>query len=147
MTERERNTEAAVQERPFERRRASLPQPDFTFYKQANAYPGPKYFFVGHSYNVELSESTGSDVKERANAIVALFNDSTKWVPVHNALGNSIFHHVLTRFEHDFLHRLPESALIGPAIDESGRVIAESFTVWREERRARRTEEVSLPGA
>lgn len=145
MAEIERNSEAAVQERPFERRRASLPQPDFTFYKQANAYPGPKYFFVGHSYNVELSESAGDDLRDRTNAIVKLFSDQAKWVPVQHALGNSRFHEVLTRFEHDFLHRLPESALIGPAIDEQGRVIAESFTVWREERRARRTEELNVP--
>ncbi len=122
-----------------ERRRASLPQPDFTFYKKAEAYPGPKYLFVGHSYNVELDNQTGEGVDNRAGAIKSLFSKAVKWVPVAQALGNQNFHGILSRFEHDLLSRLPETSLIGEAIDKEGKEIKHSFTIWREERRGRRS--------
>jgi len=121
-----------------ERRRASLPQPDFTFYKKAEAYPGPKYLFVGHSYNVELDNQEGEGVDNRAGAIKSLFENGVKWVPVSEALGNGNFAGILSRFEHDHLSRLPESTLVGEAIDKDGSHIKHSFTIWREERRARR---------
>ncbi|MCC6976858.1 MAG: hypothetical protein IT343_00950 [Candidatus Melainabacteria bacterium] len=131
--ENEQNQRPAV-----ERRRASLPQPDFTFYKKEQAYPGPKYLFVGHSYNVELDNQEGEGQDNRAGAIKSLFSKDVKWVPVTEALGNQNFNGVLSRFEHDHLTRLPESTLIGEAIDKDGKPIKHSFTIWREERRGRR---------
>lgn len=129
-------------ERPaVERRRASLPQPDFTFYKKAEAWPGPKYLFVGHSFNVELDNQTGEGVDNRAGAIGTLFTKEAKWVPVTEALANQNFMSILSRFEHDHLTRLPESTLVGEAIDtKDGKQIKHSFTIWREERRGRRSE-------
>jgi len=122
-----------------ERRRASLPQPDFTYYKKAEAYPGQKYLFVGHSYNVELDNQEGEGVDNRAGAIKGLFSKDVKWVPVSEALGNQNFSGILSRFEHDLLSRLPESSLVGEAINTTdGKEIKHSFTIWREERRGRR---------
>ncbi|MBS1957787.1 MAG: hypothetical protein JST89_26615 [Cyanobacteria bacterium SZAS-4] len=122
-----------------DRRRASLPQPDFTFYKKAEAYPGPKYLFVGHSYNVDLDNQTGEVVDHRSGAIKALFVKGEKWLPVTEALGNEGFTNILSRYEHDLLTRLPESSLVGEAIDKDGKEIKHSFTIWREERRGRRS--------
>ena len=136
MTEAEKSDPTAAQEkRAFERRRQPLPQPDFTPYKKANAYPGPSYFFVGHSYDVALSEQDSSLLNKRESAIGACFGEQERFIPVQKALDNQTLCQVLTRFEHDLLHRLPASALIGPAIDTRGNLIAQSFTVWREERR------------
>jgi hypothetical protein len=135
------NTGATVaQDEPAiaERRRSALPQPDFTPYEKANAYPGSTYFFVGHSYNVELPSAEAPIQNKRANAIKSLFSEQTQWVPVQQALSAGGFNETLTRFEHDLLSRLPESALIGPAIDERGKLIDQSFTVWRQERRKQR---------
>jgi hypothetical protein len=128
-----------------ERRRAPLTQPDFSSYQRANAYPGPSFFFVGHSYDVEISDADNARLSHRIDAIRSLFREQVQWVPVQSALNNQQFKSVLTRFEFDLLHRLPETALIGPAIDEKGNEIAHSFTIWREERRKPRTGE-SLPG-
>ena len=127
-------------QRAQERRRTVLPQPDFTPYKRANAYPGPGYFFVGHSYDVALSNADSTGVSKRTNAICSCFNEQAQWIPVQQALDNQAFCEILSRFEHDLLHRLPETALIGTAIDASVELIGESFTVWRQERRKPRTE-------
>jgi hypothetical protein len=129
---------AQEQLKAAERRRSALPQPDFTPYEKANAYPGQSYFFVGHSYNVELANAESAILDKRSNAIKALFSEDSQWVPVQHALSLPDFSHTLARFEQDLLTRLPESALIGPAIDDKGNVIAQSFTVWRQERRKQR---------
>lgn len=126
-------------ERPKERRRARLPQPDFTHYKQQNAWPGPNYFFVGHSFNLEEA-SQGTDFAQlRAQAIHNVLPTETKWTPVDAALNDQNFSKVLSRFEHDFLHRL-NGALIGPAIDKTGKQITDSFTIWRKEMRRQERE-------
>jgi hypothetical protein len=127
-----------------ERRRSRLPQPDFGPYKKANAYPGNGYFFVGHSYDVALPEddnASSADVAKRVTAIKEVLNQPGQCIPVGTALANSNFCQVLTRFEQDLLHRLPSTALIGPAIDEDGHVLAPCFSVWREERRKPRSEQ------
>lgn len=134
------STVASEENKGVERRRAPLPQPDFTPYKNANAYPGPTYFFVGHSYDVDLDQVDSKEREKRSKAIAALFNQEAQWLPVQHALTNQEFSTVLTRFEHDLLHRLPESALIGTAIDPQGKLISQSFTIWREERRRNRAD-------
>lgn len=126
-------------ERPVERRRARLPQPDFTHYKKQNAYPGPNYFFVGHSFNLEEAAQVDEFAEQRARAIHSVFVDETKWAPVDSVLSNEGFSKVLSRFENDFLHRL-DGALIGPAIDSTGKNIADSFTIWRKEMRRQERE-------
>jgi hypothetical protein len=127
-------SEGNTTERSLERRRSRLPQPDFSHYKSQNAWPGPNYFFVGHSFNLEESAQVSDFVEKRANAINEVLVDKTLWTPVDTALGNQNFSRVLSRFEHDFLHRL-DGALIGPAIDSTGHNIADSFTIWRKEMR------------
>ncbi len=126
-------------QRPVERRRARLPQPDFSHYKRQNAYPGPNYFFVGHSFNLEEAAQVNDFMEKRAKAIDAVFVDETKWAPVDSVLKNENFSRVLSRFENDFLHRL-DGALIGPAIDSTGKYIADSFTIWRKEMRRQERE-------
>ena len=129
-----KNSDAPV---GVERRRARLPQPDLTCYKKVDAYPGANYFFVGHSYDTALDSSSDAQVKTRVDGIGSLLSDATKLVPISSALANKQFQSVLTRFEHDLLRRLPESTIIGTAIDSQGKVIPKSFTIWREERRKR----------
>ncbi len=126
-------------EKPIERRRARLPQPDFSHYKKQNAWPGPNYFFVGHSFNLEEAAQVNDFMEKRANAINEVFVEETQWAPVDTALSNQNFSKVLSRFENDFLHRL-DGALIGPAIDSTGKKIADSFTIWRKEMRRQERE-------
>lgn len=141
MTDAKAATAAETeQNQGVERRRAPLPQPDFATYKKANAYPGPMYFFVGHSYDVDLDGADSKERQERSEIISSLFTKETQWVPVPQALANEKFSGVLTRFEQDLLHRLPETALIGTAIDSQGKLIKQSFTIWRQERRKSRAE-------
>ncbi len=118
-------------------RRKALPQPDFTHYRQAGSYPGAAYFFVGHSYNVEHRCCSGQFSMKRKAAIKQVLKEASKThsVLVKDALQHSEFVEVLSRVERDWLGRLPEGALIGPAIDEDGAEIAQSFTVWRKEQR------------
>ena len=40
-------------------RRKPLPQPDFQHYREAGAYPGASFFFIGHSYNLEHNCCSG----------------------------------------------------------------------------------------
>lgn len=126
-------------EKPLERRRARLPQPDFSHYKKQNAWPGPNYFFVGHSFNLEESAQVNEFMEKRANAINEVFVEETQWATVDAVLSNQNFSKVLSRFENDFLHRL-DGALIGPAIDSTGKKIADSFTIWRKEMRRQERE-------
>ncbi|HEY9755329.1 MAG TPA: hypothetical protein V6C97_09215 [Oculatellaceae cyanobacterium] len=134
------NNEVGSTDNPpvVERRRARLPQPDFGPYKKANAYPGAAYFFVGHSYNLDSAADTHKD--DRVQAISKLFDTDRQWISVQTALGDETLARFLSRFEHDLLSRLPESALIGPAINSAGKIIGESFTIWRKEMRRAQTQ-------
>ncbi len=127
-------TETKEQYPAVERRRARLPQPDFSVYKNANAYPGNGYFFVGHSYNLD-TESNPEQKSARTEAIKKLFSSEVQWISAHDALKDVDLGKFMTRFEHDLLTRLPDTALIGPAISSTGSLIGESFTIWRKEMR------------
>ncbi|HEY9714470.1 MAG TPA: hypothetical protein V6C72_13445 [Chroococcales cyanobacterium] len=118
-----------------ERRRASLPQPDFTHYKSAEAYPGREYLFVGHSYNPEFDHTESEEKQKRVATLSQLFTEGPQWISAKAALEDANFQHILSRFEKDLLTRLPETALVGPAIDEHGKRLNESFTIWRKEMR------------
>lgn len=122
----------------IERRRGSLPQPDFKYYVAAKAYPGMGYFFVGHSYNVEPVAANDQHKAQRSAVIKELFKGEEQWLPAKTALYQKPFFDVLSRMEQDMLYRLPDSALVGPAIDDKGSVIAHSFTIWRKEMRRKR---------
>jgi hypothetical protein len=118
-------------------RRKALPQPDFSHYREAGSYPGTSYFFVGHSYNVEHNCCGAQFNLKRKNAIKKVLQQATKnnALLVKTAILQPEFFAVLSRFERDWLGRLPEGAMIGPAIDQDGKKIVQSFTVWRKEQR------------
>jgi hypothetical protein len=133
-----KNAAAPKSEQPKDRRRQALPQPDFTHYKQAHAYPGKEFLFVGHSYNTECDGGSGTNTSKRSTAVANLLengNKNNQWVTVKDAVGDQQFYSTLSRFEKDWLGRLPDSTLVGPAIDVSGKTIPQSFTVWRLEMR------------
>lgn len=121
----------------IERRRGQLPQPDFKYYVAAKAYPGQNYLFVGHSYNVEPGFADDAHQARRIEVIKELFKGEEQWFPAKTALYQRPFFEVLSRFEQDMLYRLPDSALVGPAINDKGEVIRNSFTIWRREMRRR----------
>jgi hypothetical protein len=55
----------------------------------------------------------------------------TPLLTLRDALANERFVATLSRFEADWLKREPDSTLIGPAYDEQGNLLSESFAVWR----------------
>jgi hypothetical protein len=128
-----------------ERRRASLPQPDFKHYQKSQAYPGKEYLFVGHSYDAEHEHENADATRQakREKAIASVLKhcaEDSQWLPIKDAIGDKSFYEMLSRFEQDWLHRLPETVLIGPAIDDHGKLVPQSFTVWRKEMRRRQSE-------
>jgi hypothetical protein len=130
---------------PVERRRASLPQPDFKHYQKSQAYPGKEYLFVGHSYDAEHEHENADATRQakREKAIAAVLKhcpEDSQWLPIKDAIGDKNFYEMLSRFEQDWLHRLPETVLIGPAIDDHGKLVPQSFTVWRKEMRRRQAD-------
>lgn len=129
------NKSADIQRTSIIERRIALPQPDFSAYRKKNSYPGEGFFFVGHSYNVENTD--GNFTSQRKQAIKQLLKKANKnnTLPVKEALQQKEFVLILSRVERDWLGRLPEGALIGPAIEKDGSEIAECFTVWRKEQR------------
>lgn len=126
---------ADIQRTSIIERRIALPQPDFSAYRKKNSYPGEGFFFVGHSYNVE--NTAGNFTSQRKQAIKQLLKKANKnnTLSVKEALQQKEFVVILSRVERDWLGRLPEGALIGPAIEKDGSEIAECFTVWRKEQR------------
>lgn len=134
-------TNAAGADKPGntkDRRRLPLPQPNYAPYKKINAYPGRNYFFVGHSYNVECNQPDRPSEKERAAAIKATLKLADKehnFLSLPTALSHKSFQQVLSRFEREWLPKLPETVFIGPAINENGAIIPHAFTVWRKELR------------
>jgi hypothetical protein len=128
---------ADIQRTSIIERRTALPQPDFSHYRKKNSYPGESFFFVGHSYNVEQSNGGGKFAQQRKSAIKLVLKKASKTntVSVKDALQQKEFVSVLSRVERDWLGRLPEGALIGPAIGKDGAEIDECFTVWRKEQR------------
>ncbi len=112
---------------------------DLTPYKQANVWPGRSYLLVGNSYNVEVrfADSKNYDVKRRAS-IAIMFESKTHnrnrgCVALSDALRNQGFVEVLSRFEFDWLRRMPGETLIGPSYDRHGNLIPQAFAVWRPE--------------
>ncbi len=112
---------------------------DLTPYKQASVWPGRNYLLVGNSYNVEMrfADTRNYDVKRRAT-IAMMFeskahNRNRGCVALDDALRNEGFIEVLSRFEFDWLRRMPGETLVGPAYDRYGNLIPQAFAVWRPE--------------
>ncbi len=108
---------------------------DLAPYKSSQAWPGKTFLLVGNSYNAE-KRARGS-AKKRAAAIAAMLEEShgvhgkRHCLTLRDALANERFVATLSRFEADWLKREPDSTLIGPAYDEQGNLLSESFAVWR----------------
>lgn len=109
---------------------------DVSAYKKANAWPGKTYLLVGNSYNMDLSFQDQVERTRRTSCIALLFNTGDgkrNCVPLREALSDVGFTSVLSRFEREWLCRMHDSALIGPAYDNNGNLIARAFAVWRRE--------------
>lgn len=108
---------------------------DLAPYKSSQAWPGKTFLLVGNSYNAE--KRVRGSAKRRSSAITALLEKShgaygkRHCLTLREALANERFVATLSRFEADWLRREPDSTLIGPAYDEQGNLLNESFAVWR----------------
>lgn len=123
--------------RNIERRRETLRNHiDLTPYRHTRAWPGHSYILIGNSFNAEVRVNDPTHYVRRAACISLLLEQGKNYrycVPVHDALQNEGFVSVLSRFERDWLVRLPDTSLIGPAYDEKGKLIAQAFAVWKKE--------------
>lgn len=120
---------------------------DVTPYKKTDAWPGKSYLLVGNSYNMDLSYQEPTERSRRASCIALLLNTREgrrNCIPVADALSDVGFTSVLSRFEREWLSRMPDTALIGPAYDNQGNLIPRAFAVWRREMATEREREKQL---
>ncbi len=109
-----------------------LPERDVSAYIRANSWPGRNYALVGHSYNVE-QKIVGTSFPIRRAACIAMMLEQgglRRCVFVTEALGHEGFTEVLSRFELDWLGKLPNDTVLGPAYASTGELIGQSFAVW-----------------
>ncbi len=109
-----------------------LPERDVSAYMRANTWPGRNYALIGHSYNVE-QKIVGTSFSIRRAACVAMMLEQgglRRCVFVTEALGHEGFTEVLSRFERDWLGKLPNDTVLGPAYTPTGELIGQSFAVW-----------------
>jgi len=105
-----------------------LPDIDVAPHKRAKAYPGKEYMLMGNSFNLEPDQHAD----KRAAALHGLFCRSNGGTcKLADALKSDEFNQVLSRFERDWLARLTEDTVIGPAFDENARALPDAFAVWR----------------
>jgi hypothetical protein len=107
---------------------------DLTPYKQADAWPGGAYCLLGNSFNVAIEGSASASHQKRINAIHSTFaktKNSSRFLSIGEALANTSFSDILSRFERDWLGRLRADTLLGPAYNERGELIQVAFSVWR----------------
>lgn len=123
----------------LEKRRKTLRNHiDLTPYRQTCAWPGRNYILVGNSFNTENRLNDPTYAVRRAACISLMLEQARNeryCMPVPDALQNEGFMAVLSRFERDWLMRLPATSLVGPAYDDHGKLIAHSFAVWKQENR------------
>lgn len=109
---------------------------DITPFKAAHAWPGRSYLLVGNSFNVENEFADAITLNKRSARIALLLENghgNRGCVAIGDALNDADFVEILSRFERDWLKRLPESTLIGPAYNQRGDLISQAFSVWRRE--------------
>lgn len=138
------------QARADERYQQLLNHIDITPYKKTAAWPGKSYLLVGNSFNTDSSFQSPVETTRRAACIAVLVSKGSgnrNCVSVHDALDDEGFISVLSRFEKQWLYKLPDTTLIGPAYDDKGRLIAQAFAVWRKEFATQREKEKQLVGA
>lgn len=123
---------------------------DVTPYKKTAAWPGKSYLLVGNSFNTEVTFRGAQETTRRAACIAVAVRRGAgrrNCVTLEEALADDGFTSVLSRFEKQWLAKLPETTLIGPAYDEKGNLIAQAFAVWRKEFVTEREKEKQLVGS
>jgi len=105
-------------------------------FKNNQAWPGRNYILVGNSYNVEkrIIDTNGATRRTACIAVVLERGRANrKCVSIEEALKVPGFVECLSRFEYEWLKKQPPSTLLGPAFNDAGELVKESFAVWRRE--------------
>lgn len=103
-------------------------------YAQRNAWPGEAYVYIGHSSNLDNRLIGTEKDHQRKTCLALLFetkSDKHFCVSLEQAFAFGGFSQILSRFERDFLTRMPEGTIIGPAYSQSGEQLHSSFTIWQ----------------
>lgn len=105
-------------------------------YKRSKCWPGESYIYLGHSQNLDHQLLGTTQVRLRSRCMTLLFEakgDANYCVSLENALDFEGFFQSLSRFEKEFLDKLPTCTVLGPAYDRSGSCVPGAFAVWRKE--------------
>jgi len=140
--------DAECKKRMDERYEQLLNHIDITPYMKTAAWPGKSYLLVGNSFNTDVTFKR-ADKTRRAACIAVLVSKGAgrrNCVSLGEALADEGFATVLSRFEKQWLAKLPENTLIGPAYNERGKLIPQAFAVWRKESAGTREKEKQLVG-
>ncbi len=136
--------------RSNERYQQLLNHIDITPYKKTAAWPGKSFLLVGNSFNTDASFQKTKEKRRRSGCIAVLVSKGTgnrNCVSLRDALQDEGFTSVLSRFEKQWLAKLPETTLIGPAYNDKGKLIPHAFAVWRKEFTTVAEKEKQLVGA
>jgi hypothetical protein len=108
---------------------------DLTPFKRAEVWPGSGTFcLLGNSFDVAVTALGSEAYRRRASSIKTLLSkgkNSHSFVTVKDALSDTGFKEALSRFERDWLGRMKDDTILGPAYDERGELIEIAFSVWR----------------
>ncbi|MCC6978349.1 MAG: hypothetical protein IT343_08510 [Candidatus Melainabacteria bacterium] len=142
--------EAERERRMDERYDQLLNHIDVTPYKKTAAWPGKSYLLIGSSFNTDATFKKPREKTRRAACIALLINkgaDRRNCVSLAEALSDEGFTSVLSRFEKQWLAKLQDTTLIGPAYNEKGKLIPQAFAVWRKEIATAREKDKQLVAA
>ena len=137
-------------ERAIERYQQLLNHIDITPYKKTAAWPGKSYLLVGNSFNVDISLQEPLEKPRRAACIALLVSrnsENRNCASLGEALCDEGFASILSRFENQWLRKMPLTSMIGPAYDHKGNLIPQAFAVWRKEFETDREREKQLVSA
>lgn len=110
-----------------------LPELDTAPYRKRGAWPGRSFMLIGNSFNAECKISGAQSALKRTASLAIMFDqarETRRCLYVVDALQNESFVEVLSRFERDWLSRLPSGTVLGPAYGSGGQLIAQAFAVW-----------------
>jgi hypothetical protein len=112
-----------------------LPELDTAPYKLTGTWPGKNFMLLGHSFNLEATLSSSCVTTTKRTASLAIMfeqaRESRRCIYLADALGHQSFLETLSRFETDWLRRMPPDTVIGPAYNLKNDLIGEAFAVWR----------------
>jgi hypothetical protein len=118
-------------------------------YRRHQVWPGERYTLLGTSYNLESRIFCRVLEERRAGCMAIVFEshgDRYSCIPVGQALAIEGLSDVLSGFERDWLEKLPDETLLGPAYSPAGQRIRTAFAVWRFEPEQVSTKRVLLVG-